>query len=123
MSGELFQKGKRKYLAQDERAAFLDAADKAERDVRTFCGLLHHTGCRISEALAVTVDRIDFSNKVVVLESLKKRKREYSGRCRCRPRCSMLWIWCMGSGRRKKEKTLAKDKGFGHGAGQPLGGG
>jgi len=75
MSGELFQKGKRKYLATDERAAFLGAAEKAERDVRTFCGVLHYTGCRISEALAVTVDRVDLGNKVVVLESLKKRKK------------------------------------------------
>jgi integrase/recombinase XerD len=32
------------------------------------------TGCRISEALALTANSIDLSAKVIVLESLKKRK-------------------------------------------------
>ena len=37
------------YLTADERVAFLAAA-KAARPVRTFCGVLHTTGCRVSEA-------------------------------------------------------------------------
>ena len=35
------------------------AAAKAPREVRTFCGTLHATGCRISEALALTAQQID----------------------------------------------------------------
>ena len=51
------------------------AAAKAPREVRTFCGVLHAIGCRISEALALTAQQIDLSGRVVVFESLKKRKR------------------------------------------------
>jgi integrase/recombinase XerD len=67
--------GRRLYLAEDERRAFMAAAAKAPREVRTFCGVLHATGCRISEALALTPQQIDLSGRVVVFESLKKRKR------------------------------------------------
>src|SRR3954468_7734718 len=67
--------GRRLYLTEEERRAFIAAAVKAAREVRTFCGVLHATGCRISEALALTADRIDLSGRVIVFESLKKRKR------------------------------------------------
>ena len=63
VAGELFdQAGNRKYLTHDERKAFLKAADRAPREVRTFCHLIHFSGCRISEALALTYDRVDFAN-------------------------------------------------------------
>ena len=75
MSGELYDpEGNRKYLTEDERRAFLAAADRAPREVRTFCYMLHYTGCRISEALALTTDRVDFANGSIVFESLKKRR-------------------------------------------------
>jgi len=75
VAGELFdQAGNRKYLTHDERKAFLKAADRAPREVRTFCHLLHFSGCRISEALALTGDRVDFTNGAVTFESLKKRR-------------------------------------------------
>ena len=66
--------GRRLYLAEDERRAFLRAASLAPREVRTFCATLHATGCRISEALALTAERVDLSGRVVVLETLKKRR-------------------------------------------------
>src|SRR6266481_3910485 len=47
---------------------------KAPREVRSFCSVLCYTGCRISEALALTPKSIDLSAKVIVIESLKKRK-------------------------------------------------
>ena len=75
MAGELFDpSGNRKYLTAGERAAFLVAADRAPREVRTFCHVLHFTGCRISEALALTADRVDFAAGVITFESLKKRR-------------------------------------------------
>src|SRR3954451_18348456 len=67
--------GRRLYVTEDERRAFIAAASKAPREVRTFCGVLHATGCRISEALALTPQQVDLSGRVVVFESLKKRKR------------------------------------------------
>jgi integrase len=67
--------GKRLYLTAEERRAFLAAAAKAARPVRTLCGVLHTTGCRISEALALTPERVDLIGGAVVFESLKKRRR------------------------------------------------
>lgn len=69
------RRGHRLYLTAEERAAFLVAAQHFPREVRTLCVLLHDTGCRISEALSLTADRVDFSGKAVVFETLKKRTR------------------------------------------------
>jgi integrase/recombinase XerD len=68
-------RGKRLYLTADERAAFLAAAAKAARPVRTLCGVLHATGCRVSEALALAPEHVDLTGRAVVFESLKKRRR------------------------------------------------
>ena len=67
--------GARKYVTAGERAAFLRAAEQAERRVRTLCMTLASAGCRLSEALALTADRVDLAAGVVVFESLKKRRR------------------------------------------------
>ncbi len=75
MSSLYDEKGHRKYLTPAEREAFLKAADDAEREVRTFCHTLAFTGCRISEALALTADRVDLKDGTLIFESLKKRKR------------------------------------------------
>ena len=76
MSGELFdQRGRRLYLTTDERRAFLAAAEQAERRTRTLCFCLAYTGCRISEALELTAERVDLEAGVIVFESLKKRRR------------------------------------------------
>lgn len=42
---------------------------------RAFCLTLFHTGCRISEGLNTTVERLDFGQKVIVFETLKQRRR------------------------------------------------
>src|SRR3954471_19341271 len=67
--------GRRLYLTEQERRAFIAAAAQAPRDVRTFCGVLHATGCRISEALGLTPQQVDLFGRVVVLESLKKSRQ------------------------------------------------
>ena len=67
--------GQRKYLTPAERQEFLRASESAPRFVRTFCATLAHTGCRISEALALTATRVDLSAGVEVFESLKKRRK------------------------------------------------
>ncbi len=73
---ELFDaEGRRLYLTAPEREAFLDAAKDALPAVRTLCLVLHDTGCRISESLALTPKSFDFSGKAVVFETLKKRRR------------------------------------------------
>jgi integrase/recombinase XerD len=67
--------GHRKYLTPAERQNFIRASETALNQIRTFCGALAHTGCRISEALALTADRVDIADGVIVIESLKKRRR------------------------------------------------
>ena len=77
MSNELFTSdGKRKYLTADERDRFIEAAQDHERgEVRTFCLVLVYTGCRISEALALTPSSIDFSARIITFRTLKQRQR------------------------------------------------
>ncbi len=74
VTGLYDQRGHRKYLNSEERAAFLKASEQAPREVRTLCNLLAHAGCRISEALALTADRIDLNEQIVIFETLKKRR-------------------------------------------------
>ena len=66
--------GARKYLTAGERDGFLRAAERADRAVRTLCMTLAYAGCRLSEALALTADRVDLAAGTLVFESLKKRR-------------------------------------------------
>jgi integrase/recombinase XerD len=66
--------GERKYLTAGERDAFLRQADVADRPVLTLCMTLAYAGCRLSEALALTADRVDLAAGVLTIESLKKRR-------------------------------------------------
>lgn len=78
MSGEgmpLFDAaGRRKYLTAEERGRFLAAAEAAPRESRTLCLVLAYSGCRLSEALALTAERVDLTAGTLVFESLKKRR-------------------------------------------------
>jgi integrase len=107
--------GARKYLTAGDRKAFLGQAERADRQVRTLCMTLAYSGCRLSEALALTADRVDLAAGVLVIESLKKRRtgvyravpvpqallealdlvhgiRELQGR-RGKGRGELLWPW------------------------------
>src|SRR4051794_36702604 len=66
--------GLRKYLTGGERDGFLGEAERADRAVRTLCMTLAYAGCRLSEALALTADRVDLATGVLTFESLKKRR-------------------------------------------------
>ena len=71
------RKGQRKYLNAPEREAFLKAVeDEKDERKKAFCLTLFHSGCRISEGLNVTVERIDLGEKTVVFETLKRRKEK-----------------------------------------------
>ena len=80
--------GKRLYLTADERLAFIAAAARAARPVRTLCAVLHTTGCRISEALALTPEHVDLPGKAVVSRPSKSAAAASIGPCRCRQACS-----------------------------------
>ena len=68
--------GQRKYLTVAERARFLAAANACTRaEVRTLCLTLAYTGCRISEALELTVASIQVEAAFIAFRCLKKRGR------------------------------------------------
>lgn len=74
------EQGERKYLSSGERERFLRALDVLESaEDRSFCETLYWTGCRPSEALALTPRHIDIENAAIVIRSLKKRG-EHKGR-------------------------------------------
>jgi integrase/recombinase XerD len=108
MSRELFNStGKRLYLTDSEKKKFLAAADDEDRLVRSFCYVLAHTGCRISEALQLVGERIDFAAGAIVFESLKKRKRGVYRAVPVPP--AVLEMLAMVHGLKdKKKKTAAK---------------
>lgn len=66
--------GLRKYLTRDERERFIAASLAAVRpDVRTLCLTLVYTGCRISEALALTPAAIQMQDGSIAIRTLKQR--------------------------------------------------
>ncbi|MBY4639457.1 site-specific integrase [Gluconacetobacter entanii] len=72
---QLFDRdGSRKYLTVAERGRFLRAAEQTPREARTLCMTLAWSGCRLSEALALTADRVDLAGGVLVFATLKKRQ-------------------------------------------------
>ena len=77
MTSELFTiEGKRKYLTQEEQGRFMAAANAQERaEVRTFSLTFVYTGCRISEALELTPERADLSDKSITFRTLKQRDK------------------------------------------------
>lgn len=66
--------GRRKYLTPDERARFIAAASRQPPEILTLCLVLAWTGCRVSEALALTHADLDRAGGIVSLHSLKKRR-------------------------------------------------
>ena len=66
--------GEKKYLTPDEREKYIKQATRKPRLVSTFCLMLVHSGCRISEALALTANKIDLERNRVTIETLKKRR-------------------------------------------------
>ncbi|MEJ7925773.1 tyrosine-type recombinase/integrase [Sphingobium sp. AN641] len=67
--------GKRKYLTKSERERFMQMATRQAGGVETFCLTLAYTGARISEVLALRASNVDMDAGLIVIESLKKRRR------------------------------------------------
>jgi integrase/recombinase XerD len=72
------QQGSRKYLnSAERRACFKAIKDEPDTARRAFGLTLFYTGCRISEALSLTVERIDLTGNAIVFETLKRRRRGF----------------------------------------------
>jgi len=65
--------GQRKYLTAAERKRFIAAAEMAPPSVRTFCLTLAYCGCRITEALNLTLADIELESGIIAVRCLKKR--------------------------------------------------
>jgi integrase/recombinase XerD len=89
--------GARKYVTASEREAFLREAEKADRLVRTLCMTLAYAGSRLSEALALTADRVDLAAGVLVFETLKKRQVGIYRAVPIPPALLMRSTWCTAS--------------------------
>ncbi len=68
-------RGQRKYLTEQERNRFRKAARSTGTPVRVLCEVLTFTGRLVSEALALTPERVDPAAGFLVFESLKKSRR------------------------------------------------
>ena len=144
------QQGQRKYLTQQERRQFINAAKSEAQLVSAFCCLICDTGCRISEALSLTPKHIDSSDGVIVIECLKKRRpgvyravpvspqllTQLTQLTASLPKNERIWPWCRMTGYRRIKQVMkqaqiigpqASPKGLRHsfaiaaiGAGVPL---
>ncbi len=65
--------GERKYINAEERLRFLQAAEVEDPRLKTLCMTLVYTGCRISEALALTRHHIQPGARIISIRTLKKR--------------------------------------------------
>ena len=75
MAYSLFdERGRRKYLVPVERKTFLQAALTVGGETASFCAVMVFCGTRISEALALTPERIDDANCTINVITLKQRK-------------------------------------------------
>jgi integrase/recombinase XerD len=72
MPASLFNKqGERLFFNEEERSAFIKAADGATDTVRAFCNALHYTGCNFTEALNLTFRGIDCGRRTIVFQGSK----------------------------------------------------
>jgi integrase/recombinase XerD len=85
---------KKAYL-EPEDAALLETATTNLRD-RLLVRLLFRTGCRISEALALKTDDIDFARGTVTIQHLKSRVRLFCPTCEAR--LGRSHVFCPGCG-------------------------
>jgi integrase/recombinase XerD len=66
--------GRRKYLSAEERSRFLEAADNLPPALRALCYVLAYAGCRVSEALALTIHHVDAEHLTLTIRTLKRRR-------------------------------------------------
>lgn len=69
-------KGNRLYLTAKETASFLKAAGDEAGTIRTLAETLVHTGCRVSEVLALKSKNINLDDGHIIFRSLKKRRND-----------------------------------------------
>jgi hypothetical protein len=71
------EQGQRLFFSGEERTAFIETADRMEDDkARTFCSLLHYTGCNFTEAMNFTPQQVDCAGRAIVFSGLLPHRSE-----------------------------------------------
>jgi len=65
--------GERKYLNREERQAFKNAIQYMKPKAKLYCSMIYYTGCRLSEALEVTPNALDYDRGLVRFRTLKQK--------------------------------------------------
>lgn len=96
----------------------LETAATNVRD-RLLIGILFHLGCRVSEALSLTVDNVDLKKGIVTIEHLKTRTKLSCQKCGAHlgrshsycPKCgAKIDAVVSGEQQRRRMRTLPLDK-------------
>ncbi len=95
------------YLEPDE-VTLMEKATTNLRD-RLLIRLLFHLGCRVSEALGLTVENIDFSRGTVTIQHLKAHLKLSCAKCG--QRLGRYHVFCPGCGS-KVEKAQAEQQEY-----------
>ena len=93
------------YLEPDE-VAMIEKASSNLRD-RLLIRLLFHLGCRVSEALGLSVQDIDFSRAILTIKHLKRRLKLSCSNCGAR--LGAAHVFCPQCGG-KIERTRAEEQ-------------
>ena len=131
--------GGRKYVCASEWRRFIAAAERADDRTRAFALLLAYSGCRISEALALTGGQLDAETNRVMLQTLKRRRQVFRAipvpvelmatlarLARGKACGKRLWPWCRQTAWRRVKRLMmeagirgaqATAKGLRHGFG------
>jgi len=112
--------GQRKYLTEAERWRLLSASLESDRQTSALAQLLVYSGCRISEALALTPSRLDPGTGSVVFRTLKRRRPLYRAvpipaglmdelieLARSKGGDERLWRWCRQTAWRRVKALMA----------------
>ena len=62
------EQGERLFFNEEDRRAFIRTADSAKDTVRTFCNVLHYTGCHFTEAMNLTPRGIDCAGRAIIFQ-------------------------------------------------------
>lgn len=92
--------GRRKYLSRDERSRFLQAANILAPVRQAFCYVLAYAGCRVSEALALSLGDVDPDRLTLTIRTLKRRRAVFRVIPVPRQLIDMLAALPLGPGRR-----------------------
>jgi integrase/recombinase XerD len=65
--------GRRLFFTEEERRAFIAAANEAPDKVRSFCSLLHYTGCNSTDGINVTPQNVDCAGSLIHFQNHKSR--------------------------------------------------